>query len=286
MDAGEASLGGLGERPRERLRVVRLVGLGNGVHHEFLCRVDEDARRPPLVVPDHGAALGRRGRGRVRVDAGGAERGRVRPGGVPVDAAEPDGPVGERGVEVLTRREGAVAAPVVLVPPAAHDPRALRHVLGEGHQPLDDLGRRGGPHEVGLEERLAEAHEVGVRVDQAGDDRPPAEVEAGPVGIGPDHVLLGADGDEPAVLDGERLGHRRVLVDGVDEGVDGDVTVLGDGERGNEEKGEEEGSEHSGRSGGGPQGAVDERRAPPEAAKVGGKSGRPLSPPARARPTA
>ena len=73
------------------------------------------------------------------------------------------------------------------------------------------------------EERLAEAHQVGVRVDQARHDGPLVHVQRGPVGVGRGQGRLGPDRDEPAVLDRERLGRRLVGVDGVDGRVRGDV---------------------------------------------------------------
>ncbi len=76
-----------------------------------------------------------------------------------------------------------------------------------------------------------------VRVDEAGDDGPAAQVRARPVRVAVQDLGVRADGDEPAVLDGERLGRGLRGVDGVDAGVvDDEPGRLGDGEGGHEEE--------------------------------------------------
>ena len=150
VDAREAGARRLGRRPGQRLGPVGRRHRGHAVGDERLGGVDEDPGRAALRVACDRPA-GRVGRGGgIRIDAGRAERGGVGPRGVPVDALEPDGPVGKGGVEIVPRREGPVAVPVVLVPPAPEQPRTRRERPGEGDETLADLGagtpcRRGRP---------------------------------------------------------------------------------------------------------------------------------------------
>ncbi len=98
--------------------------------------IDEDARRPPVGVADDAAAVGVGHRVEAIHER---ERGRIRPRSVPIDAADPHGPVGERGVEVGGGGERAVAAPIVLVPAAPRHPRAVGEREREALQALDDV---------------------------------------------------------------------------------------------------------------------------------------------------
>ena len=91
--------------------------------------------------------------------------------GVAVDAAEPDGTVRERLIEVGARRERAVAAPVVLVPPSAGHPGACGQVLGKRDEPRDDVGLRGRPDQVRLQ-TAPRPVPIGARARRSGQGSP------------------------------------------------------------------------------------------------------------------
>ena len=134
--------------------------------------IDEDAARRAAGPLDPPARRGRRRGG----DIGFAHRHAVRPAGMAVDPLEPDRPVADGGVELGIGREAA-EMPALLVPAAADDPARRRIGGGIGGDPLLRLGERVGVGKVELQRAHAEAHDMAVRVDQAGDQRPAAAVE-------------------------------------------------------------------------------------------------------------
>ena len=127
-------------------------------------------------------------------------------------------------------------------------PSGQRHVqLGvvEHHRRHPLAGRRlvGLRLEVGLQlahaadvgvdaVQLVDAAHVAVRIDEAWRDGRLLGIEhAGPRGREIAHVGGRADGEEPAVLDGEGLGARLRAVDGVDARVEDDQVGIGAGSR-------------------------------------------------------
>ena len=241
VDAGETVARGLGERPLHPQLPLHVRRWRDETPDERHRGIDEHSGRATVGVADDAAAVGIGHRVEAVHEH---ERGRVRPRGVPVDASDPHGPVGECRVEVGGGGERAVAAPIILVPAAARHPRAVRQREGEALQPLDDILLRDRPHEVGLQERSAEVHEVGVRIDEAGHDRAAPGVELAGIGVGREHVGLGPDGEDQAPVEGERFGGGLRRIDGVNRGVveDGRLRVRRGG--GQREHGEQEESEH------------------------------------------
>ena len=106
-----------------------------------------------------------------------AQRGRVGPTGVAVDALQPHRAIRERGVEIGRARE-ALFRPVVLVPSATDDPRTRRELYGVFAQARDDVGLVARADQVGADHRRTEATHVSVRIDQAGHDGRLAGIDA------------------------------------------------------------------------------------------------------------
>ena len=113
--------------------------------------------------------------------------------------------------------------PLLLVPAAAVDPLArLRglHLLGH-HR--DDLVPGSRVHQVQIQLRRADAGEVTVPLDEAGDHQLPLDVDD--LGLRPDVLLdvgVDADGDDPSAADGDRLRLGRAVLDGDDLAVGDD----------------------------------------------------------------
>jgi hypothetical protein len=75
----------------------------------------------------------------------------------------------------LLRR--VAVGPGALVPAAPADPLALGNTLREGGHPLDRFALGADADEIDLALRLSQTHDVGVRVDEAGQDGSPAEID-------------------------------------------------------------------------------------------------------------
>ncbi len=94
-----------------------------------------------------------------------------------VDPLEPDRPVADDGVEIGGGREAA-EAPALLVPAAADDPARGRIGGGISGDPLPAPPASELVSLRSSEQRAhAEAHDMAVGVDQAGDQGPAAAVE-------------------------------------------------------------------------------------------------------------
>ena len=117
---------------------------------------------------------------------------------MPIDPADPDRSVREGSVQIGGGRERVRSVlggvPVVLIPSASHNPSALRQRFGKRFETGYDLRFGCGTDQVSLEQACAEAHQVSMRVDQAGHDGPPVRVEALGIGVGREHVGVGAHG--------------------------------------------------------------------------------------------
>ena len=161
-------------------RAVALSGErgGDGALQQRHGGVDEDPVRGIAGPLDPAAAR----RLRLGGDPGLAHRHRVRPAGMAVDPLQPDRPVAHGGVEIGGGGEAA-QAPALLVPAAADDPARGRVGGGIGADPRLRLGQRIGVAEIERERAHAEAHDMAVRVDQAGDEGAAAAVD--PVGAAP-----------------------------------------------------------------------------------------------------
>jgi hypothetical protein len=141
--------------------------------HDALRVVDEHAARAPVRVVFDAAAGGILRRG---CDAGRVHRHPVRKVCVAVHAFEQNRVVRDGGGELHVRRKASVG-PAVLVPAASGNPHAGRDGPRLCRDARDDLvvARRAG--EVHDRERGTEPRHVAVRIDHAGDDGAPAEVE-------------------------------------------------------------------------------------------------------------
>ena len=187
--------------------------------HDALRVVDEHAARAPVRVVFDAAAGGILRRG---CDAGRVHRHPVREVRVAVHALEKHRVVRDGGGELHVRRESRVG-PAVLVPAASGDPHTWRDGPRLCRDARDDLvvARRAG--EIHDRERGAEARNVAVRIDHAGDDGAPAEVE---------HLRLRSPEREraarvtgerdAAAAHRERLHHGTRLVHRIDAGVGDD----------------------------------------------------------------
>lgn len=223
MDAGEAEAGRLLQRGGEGAVEVGIRRLRDAPSNEIHRLVHEHTRRHALRVAFLPPAVGVGHAGEAVEAPGGAQRGGVGPRGVAVDAGEVDGAIRECGVEVGAGRKRVRAVggggPVVLIPPAPDDPRPNRTSGGERLETSDNVGLRGRPDEVGGERRHRKAHQVAVRVDQAGHNGCATQVVDGQIRMGAPHGVGCPDGSEMAVHDGKRLRLRTGIVYGVDAGV-------------------------------------------------------------------
>ena len=153
-------------------------GMGSRALDQPLRRVDEQSRRIAGRVL-HDDAPGRIRR--VARDARLAERARVDPRRVTIDAHQRHRGARRRAIDGGLRRE-ARPRPEVLVPPAAADPLAWRAGARRRlHDARDRLLRRDAAN-VERESSTREIHQVPVRVDQARQHGAPAEIESGSPG--------------------------------------------------------------------------------------------------------
>ena len=166
-----------------------------------------------VVERDHGALVEQSGRG---IHAGAIpalgeqrERPRVRDAHVSADAPRDERPVGRDRVEFVAGRT-ARRRPARFVEAFADEESALAvrraRLLERGERFVE----RPGVVDGGARQPHAELHEVGVRVLEAGEQRPAAELPAGgPLGDGGDHLVAGADAGDAAVSYGDGVGFGR-----------------------------------------------------------------------------
>ena len=107
------------------------------------------------------------------------------------------------GVQIASRRE--LAAPVGLVPVAADDPLAGPARGGLLADVGGDLGDGFHVPQIARFEQLAEGAQMGVGVDEAGQDRRAMEVDARGARAGVGGEII-ADGEDAAVGDGQGAG--------------------------------------------------------------------------------
>ena len=215
VHAGQAEAGHVLQRAREGLFLPGRVRLRRGRVDQVRGHVDEHARGL-AVLAHHQATVGLPVAGEVAVNR--AHRGAVGPGGVPVDALQHHGPVGEGGVEHGRGRERGVG-PQVLVPAAAHQPGVCRQVAREGLQPLDDLRRVARADQVGLHQRMPQPDQVRVRVDQARHHRGVTGIDALGVRMACNQLGRVAHRQDAAVrVPDHGRGHGHVRVGRVDAG--------------------------------------------------------------------
>ena len=178
VDAGEA----LGQALRDGVAhgaVEALVGR-RAAPPRWTSRCAVSTRSPvgsPRGVADDEAARRDRACGASMPAA--AQRRRVRPGRVAVDADERDRMIRRRAIERGAGRK-APARPEVLVPAAAGDPLAARAVAPRARP----RAGRSPPRSRAAQRRASagprQVHQVPVRVDEPGQHRAPAEVERWP----------------------------------------------------------------------------------------------------------
>ena len=173
VDAGEADSPTVGNALAHRT-IELLVGRPRLDRVEQpLCSVHQQPGRLAARIARDEAAVGI---GRGALDAGGAQRGRVRPGGVPVDAHERDRMIRRNPIERGPGRK-ARAGPQILVPVAPADPLATRHSRGAlTHAPRGRLLGLGAP-QIERETNTRQVHQVPMRIHEAGHRGAPAEVD-------------------------------------------------------------------------------------------------------------
>ena len=213
---GQAALGavqcGGGELTLHRCH----VGARDLVARRHHGHVDHHTRRMALRVPEKPAACGI---GNIRSDTQDLHGLRVDQGGMAVDAGDPHGVVRHRGRERVVGRE-LLLGPVVLVPAAAPDPGAGGHLRGGLAHAPDHLVVRRRIHEIDLRERLAQAREMRVGVDQAGRYRAAGQVDhPGLRTAEACRTRVRPEVDDPAAADGEAAFHLRLRLDGVEHPV-------------------------------------------------------------------
>ena len=202
VDGGQAVIEAVRDAETDAALGLRRTRRRDHVAHEVGAVVDEHAGRFAAGVAVDGAA----GRvGRVAVDAGQAQRGRVDPRRMAIDPAQHDRAIGRHRVELPAGRPGG-AWPPGLVPAAAQKP-----ALALGRGGLGHLGGAGGgvgqAAHVDLGQGLADAVEVGVAVDQAGNRDPAVEVDdLRPLPREGQCGAVVAHQHDPSVGDGQRRG--------------------------------------------------------------------------------
>ena len=240
---GERLLGGQHDLAAE-LR-VHLLGraarlrLGEGRRHGPLGRLAQQTGEFAVLVAHQ---LAPRRRLRVAIVPGQRQRGGVGEAGVSRRVAEQHRVVRAHrrqrcvGRVALDRRIGW-GVPLLLVPAAAPDPLPR---LGFGRR-LGDHGHDrvpvGGVVEVEDRLAVAQAHVVPVPLDEPGHDEAAAQLDN--LGLGADvgaDLLVAAHRDNPAIVDGDPLGHGIVGVDGGDDAatqnqIDAFARLAADGEK-------------------------------------------------------
>ena len=219
VHAGESPLVCFGDRREDCFATFALRHRRDDTPHHPLCPVDQHAGGVALVVTDEPSAVGV---GCRRRHAGQLERPGVHDGSVPVHPGDVHRMVRHGARQRLVRRE-LRHRPVVLVPPAAANPLALRHGPGSLDDTLDHLIVRAGAHEVDDAPRGAEAEQVGVRVHHSRNDGLAVEVELLGARTREDlGATCAADEDHAAVANRHGCGDRPVVVHRVDAGVGDD----------------------------------------------------------------
>ena len=126
-----------------------------------------------------------------------------------VDALQQNRMVGDGGTECFVVGEG-VLGPAGLVPAAAEDPAAGRRSRRALARPRDDLVEVARAGEVEAPQRAPEAEEVGVAVDEAGEEAGARrQIDASCRGSDERRdVTLVADGDDAPAADRDRVRDR------------------------------------------------------------------------------
>ncbi len=167
-----------------------------------------------LLAAKAGARFVARGGRRVPGDAGQLQGDGVGQDGVKVDPADADGVVGRDGVDPFPPGELGGAEPL-LVPVAVEDPAPGAELAGLGRDAVDELLAAPGLVELDALQGEAAGQEVGVAVDEAGQDQPAAEVdELGPGRRELAQLGVRPDGEDRPPADGHGLGPGPLRVAG------------------------------------------------------------------------
>ncbi len=203
--------------------------------------VDQHAGRMPRRVAQEAAAGGVGDRG---IDLQLRHRAGVEQGGMAVDPLEPNGMAGDRRGQRFMGGE-ALLRPAVLVPsPAAH-PGARGELAGRLAHPPHHLFIAGDADQVDLLQRLAEAAEVRVGVDQPRGDGAAGEVDhPGPRAGERRGAGVRPQIDDPPAAHGEAPLDFRRRLDGIEDPVPqdevGTVLSMGRARRDGERRGEQQ----------------------------------------------
>ena len=218
LDGRDAQRGVAPARRARDLREARLPRLARrrlGAAHRAL---EEQSRGLAGLVARDLAT--RRIRRRAR-DAGFRERARVADALVMREVHDQRGAVGHGGVEIAARR--MPAEDVMVITDAAHPRTGGRLARGRRERPLD-VGDGAGAPAVGPQRLEGADGEVIVRVDEAGDDGAPLEVDHLVVVLAqPQHFVGAADLHDASILHRQRLSHRQARVHREDSRVDEEV---------------------------------------------------------------
>ena len=203
--------------PHAQLQRTCGRGLVGGRHRAFdqpHRQVDEDAGRCAVAALDP-AAIGLPVAVQVALHL--AQGRAVGPAGMAIDPAQPDGPVGERGIQHRGAREGP-ARPQVLVPAAADDPAVCAgQGGGERLEPRHHVRFRRRADQVGGQFGHAQPADVAVGVDQAGNDGCAGEIGDGRLRIPRAQGGGVAHGQDPARFVVHQRGRQRLRrIHGVD----------------------------------------------------------------------
>ena len=209
VHAGESvahgSLGGL----LQRLPAVSGIGRRHHRMDERHGRIDEHAGRAAARSLDTAAIrlpLAVQRSRRLRRSR--AQRRAVGPAGMAVHALQPHGAIGKGRIQVGGRGK-RLLRPVVLVPAAAQQPRIGGQLLLVFAQPRDHVRLVARIHQVRAHQRVAQAHHMTVRIDQAGNDGLAGRFHAAGVGIPGAQVIGAADSENaPLRIPGDRLRDR------------------------------------------------------------------------------
>ena len=201
-------------RFRERLRIAGRTQLRNdrtdAVERRFVHDAVRRARRIALV---HAAGrIGRIGR-----NAGRFQPLRIETAAVHVEADHEQRPVGHDPVEQFAAR---ICAERGEVRAAEINPRLVRRRVGARADALQDRIRVVDPGQIEVAENLMTFERVHVAVDQARQHQPAGQIDHARRGAGERaDVVVATDGDDLAVLRGERLREAALCVAGVEQAV-------------------------------------------------------------------
>ena len=156
----------------------RLLRLGQrGIEHRVTRRGDLALDQPHRPI-DEQAILDPpiSWRRRCGSDPGSGQRGFIADRGMAVDTIEPHRPIADHRVEIGRGREFLVG-PHFLVPAATADPAFARVGARVSGESLLQFGERLAARQIELQRRKTEPHHMAMRIDQPGQNRPPAGID-------------------------------------------------------------------------------------------------------------